>query len=158
MISVGYVFFLNTHFGFLVSVLSVLFTSFGISFIWLIDISHLCIVRTNNGLKFIGYFHIQNRQLNINDIKGYEIYEKLDELNGEHKEIQLILKDNRKNIILPKIAYKDYDAVLSIIQESGVEFLGYNKMKYGDLAKRIMPIVYLLSGIFAALVGILKLF
>ncbi len=125
-----------------------------ITILWGIDYSHLNISYNDNFLVLKGYFSLRKLCIKIKDIEGYQIHQKADQVNGLHEEIQLITRHNGI-IPLPKIAYKNYEDV-KIMCENSLPFLGYNNLKYGQLIGKIIKLMFLVSGILAGLVGILK--
>lgn len=96
---------------------------------------------------------IRKFDIKIEDIIGYEIQQKIDRVNGFHEEVQLVIK-GKKKIILPKIAYSDYEEVKLTIA-SKFKFIGYTKIKYAYILARLIPLMGII-GILAALVGIIK--
>ncbi len=104
----------------------------------------------------VGYFGIRKVNLDLSEVERYHIHQKVDQLNGLHEEVQLLTRAHR-TIILAKIAYeKNYWAIREMC-ESRFEFLGYKKLKYGELLGKLIPLVFLVSGVLAGPVGILQL-
>jgi len=155
--SLGLLQFFVDDINMIITIGSYIFIIFGLSIFWIIDYSHMSISSSSKYLNLKGYFSIRNIEIPFSEVKGYEIQEKLDEWNGHHDEVQLVLFNGEK-IVIPRIAYSNYQEVTNILKECDFEFLGYNPIKYGAIVKKIMPVVFLLSGILAAIVGILKLF
>ena len=134
---------------------AVLFGSVGITMLWFIDYMFLTIEKTEDTLKCKGYFSIRRLHFMINEIDEYEIHQKVDQFHGLHEEIQLIIKKKRK-LLFSKIAYGNYDELKDLC-EPQFKFLGYKELKYGKLLGKIIPTMFLISGILAGLVGLLKL-
>ncbi|HNP19836.1 MAG TPA: hypothetical protein PKL31_15460 [Fulvivirga sp.] len=137
-----------------VSSLAILFTTLAITLLWGLDRSHLYIKLQNDLLILRGYFNIRKIELNINEIKGYQTQEKVDKLNGLHKEIQLKLNDG-KVIPFPRVAYPNYECVESLCKYN-FNFLGNSNIKYGELLGKLLPVMGLVSGILALIVAIMK--
>lgn len=137
------------------TIASILFGAAGLSILWLIDYCCLSIRFHHEFLKVHGFFQVRNLTVPISHIEGYEIHEKVDQINGLHGEVQLVIK-NRGNLILPKIAYSDYPYVIALC-ESRFKFLGFKELKYGRLLGRLIAIMFSISGIMAALIALLKL-
>jgi hypothetical protein len=135
---------------------SVFSGTLGIGLLWAIDYSHLHISYSPNIIKFRGYFFIRKFELNILQIEGYQIHQKVDQIKGFHEEIQIVKKDGR-NLIFPKIAYKNYEEIKSLCDESELKFLGYKTIKYGEFLGKLIPVMFLISGIFAFLVALIKI-
>lgn len=133
---------------------AILLGSVGVTMLWFIDHTFLTIEKTTDGINFKGYFSIRKFQLRINEIDGYEIHQKVNQFHGLHEEIQLITKKGKLHF--PKIAYGNYDELKELFVPE-LKFLGHKELKYGRLLGRIIPIMFLVSGILAGLVGLLKL-
>lgn len=134
---------------------SILFGSVGLTMLWFIDYFFMTIEMGGDKFKCRGYFLLRKYQLTIDQIKGYEIHQKVDQFNGLHEEFQIITKENNKLLFL-RIVYGDYDSVISMCK-SELEFLDYKELRHAKLLGRIIPIMFLMSGILAGLVGLLKL-
>ncbi|WP_188462713.1 hypothetical protein [Marivirga lumbricoides] len=136
--------------------MAIFLTSFALTLLWGIDFSHLNIKYDNLNIFLTGYFNGRNLKLKYSEIKGFQIEEKVDQYNGLHQEIQIVMT-NGKKIYLPKIAYDDYSKV-EIFCHDKFKFLGIRKMKHGEFIGKLIPVMGLVSGILFLLVSIIKQF
>ncbi|MFP4096792.1 MAG: hypothetical protein ACLFUB_20080 [Cyclobacteriaceae bacterium] len=136
---------------------AVLFCSLAFTFLLMIDRGYLTIHYNVKEIKLEGFFLVKKVDYTYDQIEGYQIQEKVDQLNGFHEEIYLVLR-NGKGILFPRIAYtaESYSEIKSLC-ESELKFLGNTTIKYGRIIGKVMTTMFLLSGIFAALVGLIKL-
>jgi hypothetical protein len=137
-------------------ILSIFMLSMAIFFLLLIDQSYASIDFDGSILSLTSFFRLRKLRLGKEKILGYEIQQRVDEFNGLHNMIVLVLTDQRR-IVLPKIAYSDYTFVQSFF-ESNFQFLEYRPMKFADFFKKWVPIISLISGLLAILVALQKLF
>ncbi len=135
--------------------LAVFMLSMGIFFLLLIDQSYMSIDFDGTSIHLTGFFKIKNIRLKTESILGYEIHQRVDEFNGLHNMLVLVLEKNER-VVFPRIAYADYDA-LELFFKSTFKFLEYKPLKYAAFFKKWVPIVSLISGLLALLVGLQKL-
>jgi hypothetical protein len=152
----GALLFLSPYFSsdWKVSSMAIFFAAFAITLLWGIDFSHLNIQYDDFNLYFTGYFRGRKLKLKFGDIEGYQIEEKVDQYNGLHQEIQLVMI-NGKMIYLPRIAYDDYSEVENFCKNK-FKFLGSRQLKHGEFIGKLIPIMGLISGFLALVVAILK--
>ena len=152
----GIVFFLSPHRNLAMSIAS--FISILVLFVllWSIDYSHLFIQKRKSQLILSGYFNFRKVVINFDGIAGFESCERIDQINGFHKQYQLVLKDGRK-IFFSKFGYENnYDEVIQLC-ESEFTFLGESTIANSEFFKKLVSVIGLFSGIIALLVALLKI-
>jgi hypothetical protein len=136
---------------------AILSASFSIAIVWYIDHTFLSIECERSSITFKGYFSIRNIQFEMTEIEGYQINERVDQFNGLHDEIT-ITTNAKHSFTLSRMAYRsNYDEVLDFMNDCGIRFLGKMPFRYAKILKVLVPIVFLVSGILAALVRLLKM-
>lgn len=161
MISISFLafagmFFYSPHQDWKMLTAAIIFTSLAFTFFWLIDRGYLSISYNEKLMRIKGFFFIKDQVVHHEQIEGYQLREKVDQLNGFHEEIYIVLK-NGKGILFPRIAYTedDYSRIRTLF-ESNLSYLGNTTIKYGRIVGRFLTIIFSLSGILAGLVGLLK--
>jgi hypothetical protein len=137
------------------TIAAVFFAAFGVAMIWLTDYTFLTIDVLLDSVQFKGYFSIRKIIVRNDEIQGYEIRQKADQLSGFHEELKIVLV-NKREIVLSKIAYEDYEKVREVFQ-SRFQLIGYSELKYGKLIGRLVTIIFIASGLLAGLAGLVKL-
>jgi hypothetical protein len=137
------------------TVASILFCSVGLVMLWFIDHYFLKVKISETTLTCVGYFSVRRFEIKMEQVSGYEIHQKVDQINGLHEEFQIIFR-SRGKLVFFGIAYGEYDQVKAFCAER-LNFLGYKPLRYGELLGKIIPVMFLISGILAGLVGLLKL-
>jgi len=150
------VFYLSPYRDMAMSIASIICLAMVFMMLWMIDYSHMVIHIGEDNLKLIGYFNVRNIDLNKNIIDGYEICQKIDQIEGAHDVYQIVIKN--KKVLIPKVGYSDEEyGKLGHLFNSEFDFLGYKPIKYGEFLKKFLPVMFFISGILAGLVGLLKL-
>lgn len=126
-----------------------------IGILWAIDYTHLRLTFDTKELKMVGYFGLRKISLRFDENNCYHISQKVDQYNGLHDEFQLVTKSN-DNIIFPRAAYESVYSDIRLLCESNFKLLGFNSLRYGEVLGKVIPIMGLVSGILAALVGLMK--
>lgn len=152
---IAMIFLLNTNGDWVLYLAGFAFLSIVVSILWAIDYTHLFLTVKNEELRFEGFFHRRKMTLSKGDISGYQIHQKADQYNGFHEEIQLVTKTHG-TIIFPRAAYENAYSQVRNFCETNFEFIGYNKLKYGEIIGKVVVVMGVVSGILAALVGLLK--
>jgi len=135
--------------------LSFITLSMSIVLLWGLDYSHLIIKQDGKDLTLVGFFSRRTIRKKLSEIKGYQIEEKADQYSGHHEEYQLLTRNN-KVIRFPRIAYPDYEEIKAFCIDN-FEFSGRKSHRYTETMGRLMPIIGLISGLFALLVALKKL-
>lgn len=134
---------------------SILFGSVGLTMLWFIDYIFITIKISDNSLCCRGYFSIRKFKIKIEEIEGYEVHQKVDQINALHEEIQIITSTEKRRLVFPKIAYRDYDSIKAFCAD--LKFLGYKELRHGKLLGKLIPIIFLISGLLTGIVGLIKL-
>lgn len=133
--------------------LFIMFSTFFILMMWGIDRTHLTINFDEERVSFKGYFGFRSMFIEKTEFRGYSIHQRADQLNGYHEEYQIIHRDG-KIIHFPKIAYPDYYQIKELCEK--FDFVEYQELKYGAIIGKVVVVMGIVSGILAALVGLLK--
>lgn len=130
----------------------------GFIMLWIVDYGYMVISYDTKYILFKGYFGLRKLELSFKEIEGYQIHEKVDQVSGFHKELQLVIRDRKKNLVIPTIAYNEEShKEIRGFCEAEFPFLGYTEFKYGRLIGKVLLIMFALTGILSSLVGIMKL-
>lgn len=147
--------FLSPYSNITMQLLAAFMLSMGIFFFLLIDQSYISVNYDSGKLYMSGFFGIKRININADSVLGYEIQQRVDEFNGLHDMVVLVIKDN-KRIVFPKIAYSDYRALKSFF-EANFKFLGYCPLRFAEFFKKWVPIFSFISGLLALLVALQKI-
>jgi hypothetical protein len=152
---IGVIFLVNSNGEWTLLAAGFIFLSLTVSTLWAIDYTHLSVIVKNGEIRFEGFFNRRKINLFKDDISGYQIHQKADQYNGFHEEIQLVTKTHG-TIIFPRAAYQNNYSDLRNYCGSNFEFIGYNKLKYGEMIGKVLVLMGSISGALAVLVGLLK--
>ena len=136
-------------------VLAACMLSMSIFALLLIDHSYMSIDFDGKVLRLSGFFKIRRIRIDANSIRGYRIYQRVDEFNGLHNMLVLELM-NGKRIVFPRIAYADYSLLESFF-EANLKFIGYHPLRFAEFFKKWVPIMAFISGLLALLVALRKI-
>lgn len=155
MIVISYLLFTSKYFDYLA--ISVGSFSFLIAVFMLLatDHSYMGLENINSSINIKGYLGVRKLKLQMKDIKGYEIHEKLDQVRGVQNLWVLVTQDGKK-ILFTSAVYNNYDELINWI-ETNFEFLGHKKMKYSEFIGKSYVYITIVSGIIYFLLAMIKL-
>lgn len=96
--------------------------------IWLINYRNKKIEIRDSYLIISTYLGLKRKKYSRTDFKGYEIYETFDQ-TGLVKQIRLIDLNN-KRIPFIRDSYRDYDKLIQLIKNYGIEYIGEKEIKW----------------------------
>ncbi len=135
---------------------SVFMFSASIFFIIIVDLSYMNLRFYDDYIQINGFFNLRNFKLKVESIRGYELHQRVDDFNGIHTILVLVISNNVK-IPFSKLAYGDYSQLEQYFEKHFI-FLGNRPLRYVQFYAKTLPIISLISGILALLVALNKLF
>jgi hypothetical protein len=135
---------------------SVFMFSMAIFFIIIVDWSYMKLKFCNECIQVNGFFGLRNFRFQLESICGYELHQRVDDLNGLHSILVLVLS-NEVRIPFSKIAYSNYRELEQYFEKHFM-FLGNRPLRYAQFYRKTVPIISLISGILALLVALNKFF
>jgi hypothetical protein len=137
-----------------ITILAGLLFSCAVSLLLLIDHAYLTIHLRDHILHLTGYFGIRKLALHEENIKGFEIQQRLDQDIGVQNIIVLVT--DKKKILFPRAAYKDHDEVYRFFDKH-YKYLGIKEMKNAELAGKLFVLMSACSGIIMFMLAMVKL-
>lgn len=128
----------------------------GIFFVIITDRAYLAFSINGRNIVINSFFNLKRYRIPLNSVLGYEMQQRVDDFNGLHNMLVLVLSDGSK-IVFPKLAYEDYGVVEDFFSKY-FQNLGHKPLKYADFFKKTIPAMSLVSGILALMVALLKIF
>lgn len=139
----------------LIIVAFVPFFSGAVMFVWLIESSYSKITGIGDFIFIDGFFGIRKIAVRKSEVKGYEIQDRLDQVNGIVLVWFLVLNSGKK-VRFPPIAYSNYDEIINWL-EGDFPLLERKKIKNSELHGRIFVYMSIIASILTFAVGIMKL-
>ena len=139
-----------------VLILMCFFIAFIITILWATDCGFMYISYDDDKIIFRGFLGIRRVEYKYEEIEGYQIHQKADQINGFHEEIQVLIP-GKKNLIIPRFGYSEqkYNEVQIFVQKR-LKFKGRKYLRNGAIIGKAVTIMFALSGSLMVLVALAK--
>ena len=113
--------------------------------LWAADRSFMTIRINQDSISFKGYLSIRNIKLTHSEIVGYQLKEFIHQ-SGQRKNMIRVKTSSGKRIIVPEIAYQNYDSLYSELTNR-YQYLNFEPLKYAEFYSKTLPVIAAISSL-----------